>query len=39
MSKQQERIYIQKWLEIKPYVKQVPEDTYYLKLCNKVKRP
>jgi len=38
MSKQQDRIYIQKWLDIKPYVKQVPEDSYYLKLCNKVKQ-
>lgn len=32
-----ERIYIGDWLELKPYETQVITDSYYLKLCNKVK--
>lgn len=31
------RIFIDDWLIIKPYEKQVPSDSYYLSLCNKVK--
>lgn len=38
MSKQKERIYIQQWLELKPYDKPVKTDSYYLKLCNEVKK-
>jgi len=37
MSKQKERIYIQQWLELKPYDKQVKTDIYYLGLCNEIK--
>ncbi|NOQ24563.1 MAG: DUF3843 family protein [Bacteroidales bacterium] len=36
MSK--ERIFIQQWLELKPYDKQISTDSYYLKLCNQVKQ-
>lgn len=32
------KIFIQDWLEFKPYDKQVPTDFYYLKICNKVKQ-
>lgn len=38
MNKQKDRIYIQQWLELKPYEKQVSTDSYYLKLCDKVKQ-
>ena len=31
------KIYIKQWLELKPYLKQVKTDFYYLGLCNKVK--
>lgn len=31
-------IYIQDWLQLKPYEKQLPTDIYYLKLANKVKQ-
>lgn len=33
-----DRIYIQDWLILKPYEKQVPSDLYYLKLSNKIKQ-
>jgi hypothetical protein len=32
------RIYIKDWLELKPYTKQITTDSYYLKVCNDVKR-
>ncbi len=32
------RIYIKDWLELKPYGKQTETDSYYLKICNDVKR-
>jgi len=32
------RIYIDQWLEIKPYDKQVITDAYYLKISNEVKQ-
>ena len=32
------RIYIKDWLELKPYEKQTITDSYYLKVCNDVKR-
>ncbi|NJM15547.1 MAG: DUF3843 family protein, partial [Bacteroidales bacterium] len=32
------RIYIQWWLRLKPYTKQVLTDTYYLGLSNKIKQ-
>ena len=32
------RIYIDEWLEFKPYQKQSPTDNYYLKICNDVRR-
>ena len=32
------RIYIKEWLELKPYEKQAATDSYYLKICNSVKR-
>ncbi|MBZ0243455.1 MAG: DUF3843 family protein [Bacteroidales bacterium] len=32
------RIYIQDWLKLKPYKKQTVTDTYYLKICNEVKK-
>ena len=32
------RIYIKDWLELKPYEKQTLTDSYYLKICNDVKR-
>lgn len=38
MNKPADRIYINQWLELKPYEKQVATDRYYLKLCNKVKQ-
>ena len=31
------RIYIGKWLELKPYHRQASTDMYYLRLCNEVK--
>ena len=31
------KIYIQDWLDLKPYTKQTKTDAYYLKVCNKVK--
>jgi hypothetical protein len=33
----QKRIYIQQWLDFKPYKTQTSTDAYYLKLCNEVK--
>lgn len=38
MKNIRERIYINEWLELKPYSKQVPTDIYYLKLSNEVKQ-
>lgn len=38
MNKLKERIYIQQWLDLKPYEKQIPTDSYFLKLCNNVKQ-
>lgn len=38
MTKLKERIYIQQWLDLKPYDNQVATDGYYLKLCNEVKK-
>lgn len=38
MSKQKQRIYIQQWLDLKPYTKQTVTDSYYLKICNEVKQ-
>ncbi|MBW6442136.1 DUF3843 family protein [Patescibacteria group bacterium] len=32
------RIYIKDWLELKPYEKQTVIDSYYLKVCNDVKK-
>lgn len=32
------RIYINDWLELKPYGKQTVTDSYYLKLCNDIKK-
>jgi len=32
------RIYIKDWLELKPYEKQTLTDSYYLKICNDVKK-
>lgn len=32
------RIYIKDWLDFKPYEKQTITDSYYLKLCNEVKK-
>ena len=32
------RIYIKDWLELKPYEKQTVTDSYYLKICNDVKK-
>lgn len=32
------RIYINEWLEVKPYSKQVKTDSYYLKLANQIKK-
>ncbi|MDA3891499.1 MAG: DUF3843 family protein [Salinivirgaceae bacterium] len=37
MYKKKEHIYIQQWLELKPYEKQVSTDSYYLKICNQLK--
>ena len=37
MQKLKQRIYIQQWLDIKPYDNQILTDSYYLKLCNDVK--
>ena len=37
MDKLKNRIFIQQWLDLKPYNKQVATDSYYLKLCNEVK--
>ena len=38
MSKSKERIYIKQWLDLKPYDKQTPTDSYYLKLSNEIKQ-
>ena len=38
MDKLKEKIYIKRWLELKPYESQTPTDGYYLKLCNDVKK-
>lgn len=38
MKKSKERIYIQQWLDLKPYKSQAPTDRYYLNLCNQVKK-
>jgi len=38
MNKLKDRIYIKEWLDLKPYDNQVPTDSYYLKLCSKVKQ-
>lgn len=38
MNKLKERIYIQQWLDLKPYDNQTSSDGYYLKLCNDVKK-
>ena len=38
MNKLKERIYIKQWLDLKPYDNQTYTDSYYLKLCNEVKR-
>ncbi|TVQ14022.1 MAG: DUF3843 family protein [Bacteroidetes bacterium] len=38
VKKKDNRVYIDRWLEIKPYDKQVITDSYYLKLCNEVKQ-
>ncbi len=38
MNITRERIYIQQWLDLKPYEKQVPSDIFYLKLSNDVKQ-
>jgi hypothetical protein len=38
MDKLKERIYIQRWLDLKPYESQTPTDGYYLKLSNDVKK-
>jgi hypothetical protein len=32
------RIYLKDWLELKPYTKQTSTDSYYLKVCNDVKK-
>ncbi|MDD4148550.1 MAG: DUF3843 family protein [Bacteroidales bacterium] len=34
----EQKIYIKDWLELKPYDKQAKTDTYYLKICNDVKK-
>jgi len=34
----EKRIYIKDWLELKPYEKQTVTDSYYLKICNDVKK-
>lgn len=36
MSK--DRIYIKKWLDMKPYKLQVKTDVYYLDICNRIKQ-
>lgn len=38
MNRQKDRIYIDKWLELKPYERQIVTDSYYLKLSNEVKQ-
>ncbi|NLT52213.1 MAG: DUF3843 family protein [Ignavibacteria bacterium] len=38
MKKNKDRIYIQTWLELKPYPKQAPTDSFYLKISNEVKQ-
>lgn len=38
MDKLKEKIYIKRWLDLKPYESQTPTDGYYLKLCNEVKK-
>ncbi|MDF1548447.1 MAG: DUF3843 family protein, partial [Bacteroidales bacterium] len=38
MNKPIDRIYIKQWLALKPYEYQVKTDSYYLKLCNEVKK-
>lgn len=37
MKNQKERIYIQQWLDIKPYNKQTNTDLYYLRVCNSIR--
>lgn len=32
------KIYIKDWLELKPYIKQVKSDGYYLNICNEIKK-
>ena len=32
------RIYIKDWLELKPYGNQTVTDSYYLKICNEIKK-
>jgi hypothetical protein len=32
------RIYLRNWLELKPYKKQTVTDSYYLKVCNDIKK-
>lgn len=38
MGKIKEKIYIKRWLDLKPYESQTSTDGYYLKLCNDVKK-
>jgi hypothetical protein len=38
MIKPKDKIYIQQWLDLKPYDKQTTTDGYYLNLSNKVKQ-
>ena len=38
MKPLEQRIYIKKWAELKPYDKLAPTDLYYLKLSNEVKK-
>lgn len=38
MNKSIKRIYINDWLTLKPYKKQMPTDSYYLQISNKVKK-
>lgn len=37
MNNLKEKIYIQQWLDFKPYNSQTKTDLYYLRVCNKVK--
>lgn len=38
MSKLKDKIFLKQWLNLKPYTKQTPTDSYYLELCNTVKQ-